>query len=265
VPSIKPLNIWGRAANLADGARVSSLEAQRNDLWVLRLDSVLSYISEVSGEIVNSLAQQGVASALDSINAFGAVNASPAAPDTGLSMNAEAKFGAYYRQMPPTEEAVYYASSVEFPEQRVASQVIVQETRPYQMPASDEPLGPVRITFLHDVTNKGGYAGSSLDAVLRIWRALARTGRGETSGQDLAFPLGVYGTGLLPRYSFDLRVDLFKGSVDGKGMDYSAGYLLKSAWLQSIQVGALRYAGGTQNLEISTAIAVADITPVTSD
>lgn len=165
--------------------------------------------------------------------------------------------------LPPTDRAVYYASSVEFPEQRTASQVIVKETRPYQMPGADDPLGPVRITFLHDVT-KGQYSGSSLDAVLRMWRGLVRTGRGGMSGQDFVLPLGSFNDGLLPRYSFDLRVDLFKGSADGEGMDYSAGYLLKSAWLQSIQVGALRYAGGTQNLEISTTMAVADITPVTS-
>jgi hypothetical protein len=98
---------------------------------------------------------------------------------------------------------------------------------------------------------------------------MVRTGRGEVSNHDVAMPLGVDSDdtesgSLLPRYSFDLKVDLFKGSRDGTGLDYSAGYLLKDAWLMSSQVGALRYAGSAANLEITATFAISDLVVDTS-
>lgn len=243
MPTVKPLNVWGRS--VSEGG--VGLEAQRNDLWVLRLDAVLNYIEKST---VFTAGRE--APSVNGADAF-----------FGTKFSATSAFPRSLTSMLP-QDAAYYTSSVELPELKTSSQVITRETRPYQMPGGDEPLGPVRVTFIHDVTSKGDYYGSSLDALLRIWRGLVRTGRGQMSSGDYAIPLGVIGdivgpAGLLPCYSFDLRVDLFKGSSDGEGLDYSAGYLLKDAWLMSSQVGALRYAGSAANLEITASFAISDL------
>lgn len=228
MPFIKPLNIWGRGSS--DGG--AALEPQRPDLWAVRLDSLLSYVSELK---------------LSGLQF-----------DSALPATSQSLLEAYAGMVPSYDTACYLASSVELPELKVGSTAVIRETRSYLAPGYDEPAGTVRISFIYDAAETS-YSGSRAEAMLRLWRALVRSGRGEMSGQDLSIPLGATSAGLLPRYEFDIKVELYKGSTDGEGLDYSAGYLLKTAWLVGFQPGALRYAGSGQLLEISATLAVADV------
>lgn len=235
-----PKNLWG-----------VELDPQRNDLWQLQLSQVVNYMNNVLSTA-----------------------------DIG------AKGAKFVAMLPAESTAVFYSTSVELPNQAITAQAVTRQTTPYAMPGVDEVLAPVRVTFLHD-TNGGSYDGSTIYAILALWRALVRTGRGGVSASDMSIPLGSYidpttrTRSLSPRYTFDVPVELYKGGSknmgfasrlfgtpdivvgdNNTGIDYSAGYLIKGMWLQSIQIGALRYSGGTQLLEINTTFGAADITVI---
>jgi len=243
---IKPANPWGREGT-------DSLEAQRNDLWAVDL----------------SFANQAIKRQISNLK------------------NLEKEVTDMVTMLPMDEDLVYYASSVELPEQSMRVDIIDRDSTPYPMPGKDEPLPPTQITFLHDAYSGGPYIGSRIYALLHLWRLLVRTGRGNITfpGNNGSINLGdqsnaatsglVSSSGLIPQFRFPIRVTLYKGGSsileqggEGSGaggiagVEVSAGYTLNNAWLKSIKVGPLRYAGGAALLEITTQFMCDDLYPV---
>jgi hypothetical protein len=73
----------------------------------------------------------------------------------------------------------YFAQSVSIPELRLRPDVVRRDSRPYNMPSWDDPLDPVKITFLLDAAESG--VSSRIYSVLDGWRSLVRAGRGAMS------------------------------------------------------------------------------------
>ena len=120
--------------------------------------------------------------------------------------------------------------SLTLPELRTKPEAVRRDSIPYQMPSWDDPLDPVKITFMLDSEN------SPVTALLDAWLALSRAGRGSRTGGYVNS--NGYIT-LNAQYSvdfrFDIGVNLLRGSATGKP-DLSAlvtgsSYTLKNAWL----------------------------------
>jgi hypothetical protein len=198
----------------------NGLEPQRADLWQIDLDSVAT---EVSGRITDS---GGVFSRADSAR----------------RLNGQTSF---------------YASSVTFPELTVNAVEIRQDSRPFNMPSWDAPVGLFNITFIHDVgrVKQGDISRSEIYTLLESWRALVRAGRGSMSN------LPSSASGLVHvdldqdykiKFRFDIPVTLLRGAgqFDGKGgvtiaesddVEISTRYVLKKAWLSTLKISDLTY------------------------
>ena len=44
----------------------------------------------------------------------------------------------------------FYATSVSLPEQKINAEVVRRDSRPYHMPSWDEPVGQIKIDFVHE-------------------------------------------------------------------------------------------------------------------
>src|SRR3546814_9436789 len=71
----------------------------------------------------------------------------------------------------------YYAQSVTMPELVVRPDTFRRDSRPYHMPSTDDPPGPVRVVFLLDARDA---KSSEIYKVLDAWRSVVRAGRGGT-------------------------------------------------------------------------------------
>jgi hypothetical protein len=99
----------------------------------------------------------------------------------------------------------YFAQSVSFPELRVKADQFRRDSRPYNMPAFDDPPDPVKITFILDA--RGDDKSSRIYTVLDKWRAIVRAGRGGMSEE-----LGVFlNNNYRIDFAFNINVFLLKG------------------------------------------------------
>lgn len=73
----------------------------------------------------------------------------------------------------------YFAQSVSLPELRVKADQFRRDSRPYNMPAFDDPPDPVKIVFMLDAAESG--VSSRIYSLLDAWRCLVRAGRGQMS------------------------------------------------------------------------------------
>lgn len=184
-----------------------------------------------------------------------------------------------------------YAQVVQLPEQVVRPDVVRRDSRPYNMPSWDDPLGAIRVTLLSDIgaQKQGTGFTSEVLKMLSTWRAVVRAGRGGMSTED-SFTLNVYYSTAReksgfrsPLHCFNIPIYLLKGpgtpgqELSGMKLDGDDGQneldnasefetstklLLMNAWLSSYQYGDLSYATG-QPLTISTVLYADDILPHT--
>lgn len=99
----------------------------------------------------------------------------------------------------------YFAQSISIPELRVKADAFRRDSRPYNMPTWDDPLDPVKITFILDAALPG-YA-SRIYNVLDRWRSLVRAGRGSMSKE--AMP--VLNNNYRIDFQFNITVMLLRG------------------------------------------------------
>lgn len=183
-----------------------------------------------------------------------------------------------------------YAQSVALPEQAVTADVVRRDSRPYNMPSWDSPLGAIRMTLIADIGNQKQGTGftSEMVKLLTTWRAVVRAGRGGMSTED-SFTLNAYystarekGGFRSPVHAFNIPIYLLKGpgtpgqelALDLTGdnaqteldnnseLETSTKLLMMNAWLSSFQFGELSYATG-QPLSITVQLFADDILPHT--
>jgi hypothetical protein len=214
-------NPWGVAGGL---------EVQRSDLWSIDLS-----------EVVNGLAN------LDTFNQAGGLVLS----DASRLLNI----------------VEFFPCSVTLPDLVVTPMPTRRDSRPYYLPGDDEPPGNVRVVFIHDVATsaEGDIYNSQIYTLLSLWRSVTRAGRGAMSGEaefvlDASFKA--------PPYRFDIPINLNSGenpnSIDDPtstqlGLQLSARYVLKNAWLSMLHLGELSYEGEARAYKIDTHIMPEDI------
>lgn len=71
----------------------------------------------------------------------------------------------------------YFVQSVSLPDLRVRADTFRRDSRPFNMPSWDEPLDPIRMTFLLDA--RSSITSSHVYQMLDKWRMLVRAGRGQ--------------------------------------------------------------------------------------
>jgi hypothetical protein len=101
-----------------------------------------------------------------------------------------------------------FVQSVSIPEDRIKPEAVRRDSVPYQMPSWDDPLDPLKITFVVDTSDVEN--GSKVLSVLKAWRTLARAGRGERSDVGTVLPLN---QNFRYDFVFPLRVALLRGSL----------------------------------------------------
>jgi len=224
---------------------VPRYEAQRTDLWLLDLSGVCTALHLL-------LRSQG------------------------------GTIGALANALPNANDAVFFGSSVVFPEQTVSSIVSKRDSRVYNSPAEDAALGAARITFITDADADGSAGRSRLGALLEAWRLVVRAGRGSvaTGGQSLSLAEASATGSLIPDYAHNISVLLLRGIsqdlagdlVSGRStlsnaastavLDVAEQRVLVRAWVSTIQSSDLRYTGGANSLEYQTSIFAEDIITV---
>jgi hypothetical protein len=101
----------------------------------------------------------------------------------------------------------YFAQSVSLPELRVRPDVVRRDSRPYNMPSWDDPLDPVKISFILDAAESG--VSSRIYSVLDAWRSLVRAGRGKMSKESTV----VLNENYRIDFQFNITVMLLKGGA----------------------------------------------------
>jgi hypothetical protein len=170
----------------------------------------------------------------------------------------------------------FYASAVGIPEKAINADVTYRDSMSYNMPGYDQPLGEIRITFIHDVneSKEGDIRRSRIYRLLETWHRLARAGRGAVSREDAVFLDENYRA---PLFRFDITVRMacgfplkspagdplfFSGiggssntkpaatggsnsdqtdNPDGPALEMSSSYTLVKAWLARFRLGDLSY------------------------
>ena len=152
----------------------------------------------------------------------------------------------------------YFAQSVSLPELAVKAEPVRRDSRAYNMPSWDEPLGTTRITFLVDAQTR---FSSRIYRLLDSWRMLARAGRGSVGTESSV----ILNPNYRINYAFTIMLSLLCGGLSAAAsaatldeaaadflggsfhidndLQYSGQYLLENAWLGSFKMGDLSYEG----------------------
>jgi len=167
----------------------------------------------------------------------------------------------------------YYAQTVQLPEQVVRPEVVHRDSRPYNMPSWDDPLGAIRVVLLSDIGSQKQGTGFTSEVIkmLTTWRAVVRAGRGGMSTEDSFTLNSFYSTARdrngtrAPLHSFNVPIYLLKGpgtpgqelpEIKFSGanaqkeldkaseLETSTKLILINAWLSAFQFGELSYATG---------------------
>lgn len=141
-------NLWGKQ---------QGIEGQRSDLWLVDFRETLEGLHRV------------------------AVTASTADTETSGSVNLQPPMDFLLPKL-----ATYYVHSVALPDLRVRSDAVRRDSRPYQMPTWDDPLDPIRMTFLLDCYKPGRETSpykSEVYCLMDAWRSVVRAGRGSLSSE----------------------------------------------------------------------------------
>lgn len=140
----------------------------------------------------------------------------------------------------------YYATSVNLPELVTTPEVTRRDSKPYHSPGCDSPLGAIKVSFIHDISNvqdgPDGIRRSEIYSFLSLWRTLVRSGRG---GMSSEFSLAL-DRDFKVNYGFDVSLS-FLGGVDlsqalaenpaQSGLEVTSVYTMKNCWLSSFGLG----------------------------
>jgi len=99
----------------------------------------------------------------------------------------------------------YFVRSVSLPELRIKSDVFRRDSKPYHMPSWDEPMDPVKMTFVIDC--RSDKESSHIYRFLDSWRQLIRAGRGGM-GEEPSIALN---RDYRIEYAFNLTLITLKG------------------------------------------------------
>jgi hypothetical protein len=150
----------------------------------------------------------------------------------------------------------YFAQSLNFPEPKVRGEMYRRDSRPYNMPGFDEPLDPVRMTFILESPGPG--TSSRIYRFLDNWRQVVRAGRGAMSAAGASITLD---ENYRIDYAFNINVFLLAGTANGvedSDLDYSATYTLINAWLGSFKLTDVAHEG-TRVMGVEAQLYVEDI------
>lgn len=179
------------------------------------------------------------------------------------------------------KDHAFYASAVSLPEKTVGADTYYRNTTAYNMPGYDQPIGPARITFIHDVneSKEGEVRRSKIYRLLETWQRLVRAGRGGISGEEAVFldenyraPLFRFNITVRMACGFPLKTpageplfisgigtDIDRGdtelvassglsfdsdqtdSPDGPELEQSSSYTMVKAWLSLFKMTDLSY------------------------
>jgi hypothetical protein len=143
--------------------------------------------------------------------------------------------------MPTATTAAFLARSVQLPGRITGVGATARrDNAPFAPPGYQDPLSTFQVTFAHELAQN--YAGSSIWALLTVWRAFSRAGYGPDypGSQDLCFSLtgAAAGTGtptsLVPLYRQDVTLTLLTPVTgdggNGSSLDAIATYAAVNAW-----------------------------------
>lgn len=113
----------------------------------------------------------------------------------------------------PSYLFTYFCSAISLPELRIRADAIRRDSRPYNMPAWDDPLDPIRMQFILDCYKPGATAQSPYTSdiyqLLDAWRAVVRAGRGALSNE---FSLTL-NSNFSMDYAYDVRLNMMRGDT----------------------------------------------------
>ena len=140
-------------------------------------------------------------------------------------------------RMPSASEASFYASKVTLPVQKLNLRKVLQGTVPRNMPGYFDAVDSMQVDFVHDTEDDQ----SAIFTLLKIWSAVARTGRVRKQSDKV---LLLRSPSDKPQFKFDLRVELLggsNGSDEDSGLAEGAKYTIAACWPRSVQHSALDY------------------------
>lgn len=121
-----------------------------------------------------------------------------------------------FRQFYPSDSPLIpdlfpqFVAAVTFPTFTVKPDVFRRSSIPYNMPVWDDPLDPIKITFLLEQNNR---SQSTVYEFVTKWQALVRLGRGSRHLEGPANTDRWPGpeTDALPQFVFDFQIQLLRG------------------------------------------------------
>lgn len=193
------------------------------------------------------------------------------------------------------KEHFFYASSISLPEKAIGTDLFFRDSSAYVMPGYDQPLGEIRISFIHDVSTlqEGDIRRSKIYRLIETWHRLSRAGRGATSREGVFLLDENY---KVPSFRFDILVRMACGypllspageplsisgisndsssndgnstlegvqseAPDGPSMEMSSSYTIVKAWLAKFKLADLSYEGGASIHKIDCFFCAEDIIP----
>jgi hypothetical protein len=201
-------------------------EAQRSDLWSLNLNPITDLVQN----------------------------------PTGVDISGE--FEKYQQQALIGNAADYYTQRIVLPENVMSTIQVIVGTQGVHLPGYDEPLGPCRIDFLHEVVaNPTQLAQSSrLYNLLRCWWMLGMAGQ-ERFGRVI---LPLEDETSRPSYRADLDLIFHKGTspdTDAPALDDGATYQLVDCWMSDLQIMDFDYHSSGEPASIVATLQVGAILP----
>ena len=203
-------------------------------------------------------------------NMPGYLRAAYAAETSGV--NSQQMYDQILASLPSAVFATYLARTVQLPKRVVGvGPLIRRENGAFESPGYAPNIGRVEVTFIHELAQN--YSGSSIWALLTVWRALARAGTGLDfpNTSDLSFGLtaggaaGGSGSGLNSPYRQDFTVTLVSPDPDptdtGTSLVEGPGYVVKNAWPAEFGLETLSYDNGKSIMELKASFQCDDVLP----
>lgn len=238
-------NPWGTPDGNAPGS--GGLQPARPDLWQLDLRTAATVFPKF-------------------------LNIAYAAEADGV--NHPATYNQISTALPTPAGATYLARTVQLPRRIMGIGAVVRrDNGAFEAPGYQANVSRVDITFVHELALN--YSGSSIWALLTVWRAFARAGMGPDfpGSPDLSFGLlaaakAVSGSGLNSPYRQDFSVTLLApstGATDSETtLAQGPGYVVKNAWPIEFGVEQLSYENGRSVLELRASFQCDDVLPDTA-
>jgi len=252
---VRAKNLWGQ-----------TLDPQRVDLWQLNMKAAIQGLLELDA--------QSPYSPVSLLYSVGSI----VAPQTTQAVKES-----YIRAL--TENAFFYAKAIQFPQLSVSSQPVLRDSRPYHLPDYDNPLDAITITFYHDIgrTIRNDVRQSEVYRLLDQWRRVVRAGRGSMSTESIYtlrsdFRLPQFRFDLTARFLTGLHYTGLPGTQDGEmqsvteaiiqdqaqledAVEVGASYVLKNAWLSSVQLAGADHDGRGTHM-ITATLYAEDLLPL---